>query len=235
MTPVSRVVPRVLVVDDDRVFAEALAHRLRRVAAIGDAQVACTVEQALDAAGRRAPDLVLLDPDLEGGSGLGLIRHLGVLSRRPRVVVLADGPEPPARSPGPVPDDCRWMSKESSFEDLLEAMTEPAGGARGDLSVPAGQEWAVVSQLPSGHRAAPVGTDLETVLTDRQRDVLRCLLQGMTRAEVAASLHLSRHTVRDHVRHLFHKAGVASSPELAARARQAGLAEAPTLRVVRDP
>lgn len=233
-------VASVLVVDHHRVFAELLAERLRRETAVDHTYVACTVQQARSAVGRLAPDIVLLDPDLEGGSGLDLISHLDTLEARPRVVLLADGI--PASTLGHAfPGSCACVSKESPFEELLRAIDaaqraevlRPTDGSR--LPGPASERPGVVVRTPLDNRPEVVQAGSGGALTERQAEVLDCLLAGMTRAEVASRLRLSQHTVRDHVRRLFRTLGVASTPELLGLARVGAVAEPRRLQVVPDP
>jgi DNA-binding NarL/FixJ family response regulator len=229
-------VSSVLVVDGHRVFAELLAERLRRESAVEHAQVACSVEQARSAVGQRAPDVVLLDPDLEGGSGLDLIPHLDDLGTRPRVVVLAERAGVPEHA---LLDGCDWVSKESPFEELLRTIDAVR---RGEVPRPRAPEPADPTPHGSGvvvQMRAGLGPTAETAvphpLTDRQAAVLECLLAGMTRAEVATRLRLSPHTVRDHVRHLFRILDVSSTPELMARAQAGVVAEPGRLHLVPGP
>jgi DNA-binding NarL/FixJ family response regulator len=229
-------VSSVLVVDDHRVFAELLAERLRRETAVEHAQVACTVEQARSAVAQRAPDVILLDPDLEGGSGLDLIPHLDDLGTRPRVVVLAERTGVPEHE---LLDGCDWVSKESPFEDLLRTIDAVRRGEvlRPRAPEPAGRTSdgsGVVVQMRAGPGPTGVAAALHP-LTERQAAVLECLLAGMTRAEVATRLRLSTHTVRDHVRHLFRILDVTSTPELIASAQADAVAEPGRLRLVPGP
>ncbi len=230
-------VASVLVVDGHRVFAELLAERLRRDAAVEHAHVACTVEQARSAVGRRAPDVVLLDPDLEGGSGLELIPHLEQLRSRPRVVVLAERTGVPVDE---LPDDVGWVSKESPFEELLRAMDAMQRGEAprptdSGTSHPTADRSAVVVQLRGGGGPDAPEAGAARSLTERQAAVLECLLAGMTRAEVATRLRLSPHTVRDHVRHLFRILDVTSTPELLARMQAGAVTEPRRLHLVPGP
>src|SRR5205823_2918734 len=53
-------------------------------------------------------------------------------------------------------------------------------------------------------------------LTERERDVTELIVAGLSTDEIATRLHISRHTLRDHVKVIFAKVGVSSRPELTA-------------------
>jgi DNA-binding NarL/FixJ family response regulator len=214
----------VLVVDEHRLFAELLARRLRLVPTIADVQPAFTLKQARLLLERRPPDVVVLNPDLEGASGLDLLRHLDALPSRPSVVVVADGSEPSAVVRGLVLGVRAWVSKESPFDDLLNAI---AAVQQGDVHLPP-QAWRpVVMELLSERGARATQQTFLSGLTERQGQILRCLVVGMTRGEIATDLGVSPHTVRTHVRDMFRIVGVHSTPHLVAQARAAGITGPP--------
>jgi len=62
-----------------------------------------------------------------------------------------------------------------------------------------------------------------THLTRRELDVLETLVRGMSNPEVAATLHLSRHTVKEYTSAIYRKLGVRNRAEAAGRARELGL------------
>lgn len=115
------------------------------------------------------------------------------------------------------------------------ALAREGGRAPARARVPLGSgRWAVVhgacldrpqeSQgrvaivLESARRAelAPMLVELHD-LTDRERDVTQLLVRGLSLVEIAATLQISDHTVRDHVKAAFAKLGVGSRPELTAK------------------
>jgi DNA-binding NarL/FixJ family response regulator len=67
------------------------------------------------------------------------------------------------------------------------------------------------------------GQPPDGTLTPREREVLAKLAQGMTLADIAGELHLSRPTVSDHVKNIYRKLGISSRAEAALRARSMGL------------
>jgi DNA-binding NarL/FixJ family response regulator len=214
--------PAVLVVDDHLLFAEVVSRSLRRSAKVADARPARSVREAREAVETRTTDVVLLDPDLGGESGLDLITHLDALPARPRVVLVADAEDHSSLVDALSAGVQGWLSKESSLEELLRAVEAVH---RGDVHLPP-HAWSptVLDSLRArGTEPASGRQPLVEVLTHRQRQVLACLVAGLARAEIAQALGVSPHTVRTHVRDMLRVAGVHSTPHLVARARAEGL------------
>jgi DNA-binding NarL/FixJ family response regulator len=117
-----------------------------------------------------------------------------------------------------------WVPRDASVADLVVAVRE---AARGGTWLPPRLLTALLAELLGARPAAdPVRTLLDT-LTPRERDVLFCLSDGASRAEVGLRLHLSTNTVRTHVQSILSKLGVSSSVAAVALCR-------PHLRV-QDP
>jgi DNA-binding CsgD family transcriptional regulator len=84
-----------------------------------------------------------------------------------------------------------------------------------DRGGPLGQV-AVVIELAQASEIAPIIIDTYD-LTDREQQITRLIARGATSADIANELFLSVHTVRDHVKNIFHKVDVTSRGELVAK------------------
>jgi len=116
-----------------------------------------------------------------------------------------------------------WITKDGDLDELLLAATQVL---EGHLHLPLDRMKPVVRALLEESETVVRSRGFLDGLTDRQVDVLRCLLAGMSRNETAAHLFLSANTVRTHVQNMLHQLGLHSTPQLVAAARQAGLAPA---------
>lgn len=213
-------VASVLVVDDHRILADVLAARIAGQLPEARIEVAETVAQARAIARVLRPELVLLDHRLGEESGLDVLD--GLESDTAVVIVSAEAP----------PDDVcdafargarAWVVKDGSSETLR-------AGVRAAL---AGEEYlsptAVRSLVAAHARPAPAAgpTGFAARCSERELDVLRCLVAGQDRPEIAATLGISLNTVRTHLQHLFKAADVHSTLALLAAARACGVAPWP--------
>jgi DNA-binding NarL/FixJ family response regulator len=214
---------RVAVVDDHAVFAEALAVRLDLEPDIEVVAVGFDPDAFLDVLNDLTVDVVLLDYDLgslTGVSGMSLFEE--VLRRRPDVhfVIVSGGDEGAAVVEGARLGMSGWVPKDAPVDLLLEVLR---GVRRGETYIPARLLTTVLRLLsqPPGdrlHTPSPLAQ-----LTARELEVLRCMVDGLSRAEIAERLNLSQNTVRTHVQRVLNKFGVHSSLSAVARAREAGL------------
>jgi DNA-binding NarL/FixJ family response regulator len=213
----------VAVADDHAVFAEALAVRLDLEPDIEVVAVAFEANTLLKVINDLTVDVVLLDYDLgttTGETGVSLCEE--VLRRRPDVhfVIVSGGDEGAAVVEGARLGMSGWVPKDAPVDLLLEVLR---GVRRGETYIPARLLTTVLrllAQTPTDSTNTPSPL---TRLTARELDVLRCMVDGMSRAEIAERLDLSQNTVRTHVQRVLQKFEVHSSLSAVARAREAGL------------
>ena len=112
------------------------------------------------------------------------------------------------------------MPKTSTADVLAEVIR---GVAAGETRIPAEMlADALVSLTQGGRASLDHAPDLEA-LTSRERQVLACLIDGLSRTEIGELLHVSPNTVRTHVQSILHKLKVRSALAAVAMARRAGL------------
>ncbi len=208
-----------LIVDDHRIFAEALSLRLRRESNVGSVWLAHCLDEAGRLAARNHPDVVVLDYDLGGEIGTDLIPSLRDLPNPPQVVMLSASDDTDHVVDALARGASAWVLKDASAENLLLAASE---AVHGHMYLYPTTVRPVVELLLTRARGKADATFLD-VLSQRQHDVLMCLVAGMTRAETAEQLFITTHTVRTHVQHLLRAAEVHSTLALVARARELGV------------
>ena len=113
-----------------------------------------------------------------------------------------------------------WVAKQSAIESLLTAVR---GAARGETHLPAALLTRVLVALSERSRSSTPEAEAIAILTARELDVLRCLIEGLSRNEIGALLHVSPNTVRTHIQSILHKLNVHSALTAVAFARRAGV------------
>jgi DNA-binding NarL/FixJ family response regulator len=210
----------ILLVDDHRVFAEALALRLRAQPEIAAVEATYGLGEARAMINRFRPDLVLLDFALEEDSGLDLLPDLDRLPVRPAVLMVS-GFDDPGRITQALSAGVRgWVTKDEEYETLMAAVHEVLSG---HVYLPPTTLTTVIEHLLAAVAEEEHVPSFLDDLSDREVEVLRCLVSGMTRAEVADRLYISVNTVRTHVQNLLRHAGEHSTLSLVAVAKGLGV------------
>jgi DNA-binding NarL/FixJ family response regulator len=200
----------VLLVDDHALVRRGMASLL---ASDGRYQViaeASNGEMALELIARHKPTLVLLDLSMPKLDGLGTLRRLRKLPRRPRVLVLSmyDDDQFVAQALSDGADG--YLLKDAMDDELFEAMDAVVSGHR--------YLAAAINQVRLD-RVSVQSSDL----TSREREVLQLIADGQTTSQAAEQLAISPHTATRHRANLMRKLGVHNQAELVRTAVQRGL------------
>ena len=213
--------PKVLLVDDHLLFAEALRVTLERDG-IEVLPLAQSGETAVGAARGGVPDLAIIDIGLPDIDGL----DLGVLLREEhpdlRVLVVTALSSVAALRRALDLGFSGYLTKDTSMERFVAAMRSVLAG---EIVIPATLSRYVSNTPSQEERLAALKADQ---LTRREREVLQKLANGSTSDSIAEELSVSRHTVRTHVQNILTKLQVSSRLEAAAFAIRYGLVESPT-------
>lgn len=206
----------VLVVDQERTFADALAARLE---AEDDVVVVAAVHARTPGqcliVGRHA-DVMLLDGDLSDQAAIRLCEEMCGRDEHPRIIMLSHSTEAGRIVKAVRAGAAAWVGKDESLEHLLQVIRRIA---RGETWLPPAEMGHVLQLLLQDQEERRADDRLLAALTPREREVLTCLAEGAGRREVAERLHLSSNTVRTHLQNLLAKLGVHSTLEAVAMSR----------------
>jgi DNA-binding NarL/FixJ family response regulator len=179
---------------------------------------ATTEDEALEIAEECKPDLLITSEDLEKGYGIRLVETIKkrtpdlkalIFLQRETPVVVQEAMEAGA-------DGVMFTSSIGTGNgDFIQALTTTSSGG---IYYPKAVREAVTKKT----RPAPVLTD---PLSDRELEVIRCIIQGMKNLEIAEALFISAETVKSHVSTAIQKLGVRDRTQAAVYALTYGLVE----------
>jgi DNA-binding NarL/FixJ family response regulator len=208
---------RVMLVDDHPMVRSAIRQALEApdVEVVAEASSA---EEAIALAPSVRPDVILLDIDLPGLSGIEAVRELAPRLPDTRIVVLTASTDNRDLLDAVRYGAGGYLTKDLTGDALLRAIR---GLRKGDLAMSRGHAATVLEHL--SRTARPQQADaaaLEGLLSAREQDVLRLLADGLTDREIATALAISPRTVESHVSSVLRKLGVRNRAEAAQRYRE---------------
>jgi DNA-binding NarL/FixJ family response regulator len=206
----------VLVVEDDAPTRARLARAVEADARLRLVGLAATACEGIDVLRREVPDVLLVDLGLPDRSGIDVIRAARQLSADTQaMVVTVFGDEKSVV--GAIEAGARgYLLKDGSEGEISGAILElRAGGS--PISARIARHLLTRFQEPA---PAPHGAPS---LTEREREILDCVVKGFTFPEIARLLEISAHTVTTHVRHIYRKLEVRSRSEAVYEALSLGL------------
>ena len=167
---------------------------------------------------RLQPDVLVVDILMGGMTGIEVTRYVRKLSPKTRVVVLSMHTDE-----GFVTEALRagakgYVLKDSIADDLLHAMREAVLGRR--YLSPSLSEYFIEGYLQKQEGSALKPHERLTV---KEREVLHMLVDGLSNAEIATRLSVSRRTVEVHRANLMHKLGLHNQVQLLRYAVRAGI------------
>lgn len=208
----------VLVVDDQRTFAEALAvaFRLEKDLSVS---IASSGTDAVAVAARSHPDVVLMDLEMPGLGGVETIRRIRAFQPEARVIVLSGHQEELLKASAVEAGAIGYLSKSTPVVEIPEVVRRAHRGER----IVDRQEAARLLRVLRRKRHQEA-TERQRVnrLTDRQREILQMMADGIPPKEMAARLNLSPLTVRTHIQNTLTRLAVHTKAEALAVAIRHG-------------
>lgn len=213
---------RIMIVDDHAVVRSGLRAVLEDEEGLEVVGDAANARESLVKAQALRPDVVLMDIRMEGdddASGIDACREIRSELPETQVIMFTSYGERESVLASIMAGATGFLTKNVSHARLVEAIRAVG---RGQSLLDASVTRDVIERLAELGRAAPEPVDL---LSDREKEILLLVAQGLTNKEIAAKLFLSPYTARNHVIRILDKLGLSRRSEAAAQAVKLGLLE----------
>jgi DNA-binding NarL/FixJ family response regulator len=198
---------RILLIDDHTLFRESLVRLLAGEPGLYVVGHCATIAEARKIISESLVHVILLDYDLGEEAGTDLLTYLRGTESKVRVLMLTAGMRASATISALDTGAAGVILKHSGTRQLLEAINR----------VSKGEVWWDTGVVRTALSDAIDNTGSiirNRELTDRQRLVLRCILDGLSNKEIAARLQSSETSVKARIQELFSKAGVRTRSQL---------------------
>jgi DNA-binding NarL/FixJ family response regulator len=197
---------RILIVDDHPLFRQGLAGALRGECDLVVVGEAGNSADALELAGRVAPDIAIVDMLMPRTSGITLAAELHEHHPACKVLGLSVIDEPCLIADMLRGHACGFALKTQSIAEITDAIRQVLGGMR--YLAPGISQDAVDAALTES-AGSPLGN-----LSKREREVFELVIRGHTNDEIATALFISRRTVETHRQRVSHKLSAHSIAQL---------------------
>jgi two-component system nitrate/nitrite response regulator NarL len=215
---------RTLIVDDHTLFRHAIRHLLGEEPGIDIVAEVGSIDDALACAEQHAIDIMLLDIDLQGANALDRLPELQHRMPAARIIVLTGSREEELHQRAFRMGVLGLVQKSEPADTLIQAIKTVANGE-------AWLDRAMMARLLTGGfnepGRPPINPEAAKIasLTDREREVIQLICEGLPNQATSARLSISEATVRHHLSSIFEKLGVSSRLELVVYAYRHELAK----------
>jgi DNA-binding NarL/FixJ family response regulator len=210
---------RVLVVDDHRTFADALATALELERGIRVVGKATDAERAVRLAEEEHPDVILMDVRMPGTDGINATRTVKEAAPDTRVLMLSahEDENLVARSLDAGAEG--FLSKGAAVKEVVAAVR---AASRGENLLPPEEVRRLLANLRRRRDQDATGRARVDRLTPRETQILQRMADGLSPEAIAEEMGISRHTLRTHVQNILFKLKVHSKLEALAEAIRYG-------------
>jgi two-component system nitrate/nitrite response regulator NarL len=207
---------RVVVAHRHPLYREAVSRAVKQRPDLELVAVAGDGHEALRAIAAEQPDVAVLDAPLDRLSGDQVLNAIGRDGLATRVVMIAEQPEPESVYAAIVHGACGYLTRDADARELCDAI---AAVGRGTTVLAPVLQGGVAGEI----RLRAVHD--RPFLSDREREVLELVADGLTAPEIGRRVHLSTATIKTHLSHVYDKLGVADRAAAVAVAMRRGLVE----------
>jgi two-component system, NarL family, response regulator LiaR len=211
--------PSVVLVDDHDLFRSGLRTLLEDQGVQVVAEAA-TGREALRYVRELAPEVVLMDLSMPDMGGVEATREIARVAPLTRVVVLTISDSDGDILDAVLAGACGYLLKDSSIQDLMRGIS---AAALGESLISPQIAAKVLRELRAARPAAKGSERVRTELTERELEVLRLIANGKDNSQIAAELHISSKTVKNHISNILMKLQIQNRIQAAVYAVRSGI------------
>jgi DNA-binding NarL/FixJ family response regulator len=211
--------PRVLLVDDHDLFRTGLKNLLSEqgVQIVGEAD---NGTDALRLVREAAPDVVVMDLNMPGISGVEATRQISMFAPLTRVLVLTISDQDADVMDAIMAGACGYLLKDAAITDLMRGIQ---AAAVGESLVSPAIATKVLQRMRASTTSQHEADLIESELSDREIQVLKLIANGKDNAQIAADLHISPKTVKNHISNILMKLQIHNRIQAAVYAVRSGI------------
>lgn len=205
-----------LAADRHPLFREAITRAIRERPELELVAQARDGREALDAIGAKRPDVAVIDRSLSKLTGEQILNAVGRDGLGTRVILIGADPPSALVYAAIAKGAAGYLTTETDARQLCEAISAVA---RGSTVLAPELQGGIAGEI----RLREVHE--RPVLSDRERETLKLVAEGLTAPDIGKRLHLSTGTVKTHLAHLYEKLEVSERAAAVAQAMRRGLLE----------
>jgi DNA-binding NarL/FixJ family response regulator len=210
---------RVVIVDDHDLFRTGLRNLLEEqgVQIIGEA---ATGTEAVRIVRELAPDVVVMDLNMPGMGGVDATRHITTIAPLTKVVMLTISEEDSDVMDAILAGACGYLLKDSSIQDLMAGIR---AASLGESLISPNIAAKVLQRVRATSTQPEIANTIRAELSDREIEVLKLIANGKDNAVIAAELHISPKTVKNHISNILMKLQIDNRIQAAVYAVRSGI------------
>ncbi len=209
---------RIVIVDDHPLFREGVAHSLAGEPDLTVVGQAGTGEAGIKLVGDLLPDILLLDIAMPGQDGIATAQKVVMAYPVVRIIMLTVSEDEDDLLQALKAGARGYVLKGVSARDLAAVVRQVAAG---EVYISPALAGSVLFEMTHHQPADPLND-----LTERERDILSLVAQGLTNREIGERLHLAEKTIKHYMTNVLQKLQVRSRVEAALLAQKRGLGDA---------